>query len=224
MRDVLGALVLAYAISLGACGNPTSAIDATSSSSITVRADGLPELSGGNITVDGADSLIFRASIIGSPSDYGTPVITSTVAGLLESRADGSARVLRPAQIDFSAMARAISSATRPQVLTATGRVIVTCTAVLTPGISIQILDSLTNAAPSGSGTMRLRLTDSVHTDSLTTATLISGWSGAAELAGTYSLTIDADGFLPWRQDGIVVQKLLCHVRQVRVVARLVRR
>ena len=180
-------------LALAACGDPTSATDSASNSSITVRADGL------------------------------LPVITPTVAGQLESRADGSARVLRPAPIDFLATARAIASATRPQFLTAKGRIIVTCTASAIPGVSLQILDSLTNVALLGSGTMRIRLTDGVQTDSLT-ATLISGWGGAVERAGTFSLTIDADGFLPWRQDGIVVTKGLCHVRQMRVIARLVRR
>ena len=86
---------------------------------------------------------------------------------------------------------------------------------------------SATDSASNSSITVRadglLLELSGVQTDSLTT-TLISGWGGAVERAGTFSLTIDADGFLPWRQDGIVVTKGLCHVRQMRVIARLVRR
>ena len=71
---------------------------------------------------------------------------------------------------------------------------------------------------------MRIRLSDGVRTDSLITTMTIGGWGGAFERAGIFMATIDADGFFPWRQDGIVVTRGLCHVRTVRVTARLVRR
>jgi len=179
---------------------------------------------GTTITMVAEDSLIVRASVVGDSAAYTTPTIGAADPTMIESRTDGSARVLRSASIALTATATARSSRTRPALLQATGTLAVACTMDARAGINLTMVDSVSGAAPSGPGAMRLKVTDGAYGDSLRTVTLIAGWGAAFERAGTYTATVDADGYLPWRKDGIVVARGLCHVRPVSVTARLVRR
>jgi hypothetical protein len=212
------------ALSGAACGSLTGADDSRSPSYIDLRVDPGPALNGTTISYGAGDSLIVRATVIGDPAAYATPTISAADASMIESRPDGSARVLRPADIAFTATATARSTRTRPAMLQATGRLVLTCTMVAYAGLSLQMVDSASGVAPSGLGVMRLKVTDGVYVDSLNTVTLIGSWASAWERAGTFIATVDADGYLPWRKDGIVVTRGLCHVRTTAVTARLVRR
>lgn len=221
------ALTIALALPGIACGSLTSltgAADSTSDNRISLRVDPRPELNGTHITYSAEDSLIVRASVIGDSAAYTTPTISAADPTMIESRPDGSARVLRSADIALIATATARSSRARPAMLQATGTLTVVCAMYAVAGVSLNMVDSVSGAAPSGPGVMRLKVTDGTYSDSLRTVTLINNWWAAMERAGTYTATVDADGYLPWRQDGIVVTRGLCHVRKVSVTARLVRR
>jgi len=217
-------LAIAIALSCAACGSLTGAADQTTSSYIDLRIDPGPAINGLNIAYGAGDSLIIRASVMGDPAAYATPTISAADPTTIEVRPDGSARALRPATLVLSATAAAKSSRTRPAMLQATGTLSLACTMEARAGINVGIVDSVSAAAPSGLGVMRLKVTDGTYSDSLRTVTLLGNWASAWERSGSFTATIDADGYLPWRKDGIVVTRGLCHVRPTSVTARLVRR
>jgi hypothetical protein len=219
-------LTLAVALSLAACGALTST-DATGTppeSYLSLRADPGPAINGQDIhLVPGNDSLIIRATVIGDAAAYETPAITAADPTMIDSRPDGSARVNRQAVIVLTATAAAKSNRTRPPILQAAGTLTLVCQAYAAAGVNLTIVDSVSGSAVSGTGVMRLKVTDGGFVDSLRTVTLIPQWGAAFERAGTYTATVDADGYQPWRKDGIVVTRGLCHVRPVSVTARLAR-
>ncbi|MBA4072945.1 MAG: hypothetical protein C0497_14060, partial [Gemmatimonas sp.] len=88
---------------------------------------------------------------------------------------------------------------------------------------AVTVRDSITGATVSGSGAMRLHATNGVARDSLRLPTLVGSWATAWKTPGTWTVSIDAEGYHPWRQDGLVVTKGLCHMRPVAVTARLQR-
>jgi hypothetical protein len=212
------------ALSGAACGSLTGADDSRSPSYIDLRVDPGPALNGTTINYGAGDSLIVRATVIGDPAAYATPTISAADPAMIETRADGSARVLRLGEIALTATASARSSRTRPATLLATGRLSAVCTLEARAGVNLTIVDSLSGAGILGPGNIRLAVTDGVYTDSLRMTSFYSFWGAAYERSGTYTATVDADGFLPWRKDGIVVTRGLCHVRPTAVTARLVRR
>ncbi|MHB1311976.1 MAG: hypothetical protein ACYC3L_08155 [Gemmatimonadaceae bacterium] len=218
------ALAVVAALSCAGCGSLTGAADSTSRSYLDLRVDPGPALNGTVITYSAGDSLIVRATVVGDSAAYDTPAISASDPSMIESRPDGSARLLRPSDLTLTATASARSARTRPATLMASGRLTAVCTMEARAGINLGMLDSVSGVAPSGLGVMRLKVTDGTYSDSLRTVTLIPLWSSAFERAGTYTATVDADGYLPWRKDGIVVTSGLCHVRPVSVTARLVRR
>lgn len=217
-------LAVATALSCAACSSLTGATDSTSDSYVSLRADPGPLLNGANITSVAGDSLILRATVVGDPDSYETPTVSAADPTMIESRSDGSARVLRPATLVLTAIAAAKSSRTRPATLRATGTLSLACEMYAAAAVNLAIVDPSAGVALSGLGVMRLKVTDGAYSDSLRTVTLINYWWAALERAGTYTATVDADGYQPWRKDGIVVTRGLCHVRPVSVTARLVRR
>ncbi len=214
------------ALLLAACGALT-ATDSTGTppgSYLSLRADPGPDITGQNVhLVPANDSLIIRATVIGNAAAYETPAITAADPTMIESRPDGSARVNRQAAIALSATAAARSTRTRPAILHAAGTLTLVCQAYAAAGVNLTIVDSASGTAVSGTGVMRLKVTDGRFVDSLRTVTLIPHWGAAFERAGTYTATVDADGYQHWRKDGIVVTRGLCHVRPVSVTARLAR-
>jgi len=220
-RNALG---ITAALWCAACGSLTRAADSTSQSYIDLRIDRGMAINGQNINYVAGDSLVIRATVIGDSGAYAPPTITAADPTTLEIRPDGSARVLRPATIALTATAAAKSPRTQPAVLHASGTLSLACTMEARAGVSVTIVDSVSGVAPSGLGVMRLKVTDGAYSDTLTTVTLIGFWGSAYERAGTYTATVDADGYLPWRNDGLVVTRGLCHVRPTSVTARLVRR
>jgi hypothetical protein len=183
------------------------------------------DMTGTEIHISSDDTLVVRAVVNGNPSAYLPPVITASDPSAISTRSDGSVAVGRQVSgLTLTATAAARSQATRPATISASGRLSVVCTAELRPGISIAVQDSVTGVAPTGSGSTTFRAWDSTYSDSVTYPLLVSGWGTAGERAGVYSVTVDATGFAPWRRDGIVVTRGICHVRTVQLVARLQRR
>ena len=218
-------LAAAFALSLAACGSLTGAEDATSGSYLSLHAEPGLLLNGANIMAGAGDSVIIRATVIGDPAAYETPTVSAADPTMIERRADGSARVLHPATLVLTATAAARSLRTRPAMLQATGTLTLACTMEARAGITLTLVDSTTGVPLSGPGDMRLMVTDGMYRDSLRTVVALVGfWGAAYERVGTYTATVDAEGYLPWRRDGIVVTRGLCHVRPVGVIVRLVRR
>ena len=196
---------VAVAITCAACGTLTGGADATSDSYLSLRVDPGPALNGSNLTYSAGDSLIVRATVIGDAAAYEIPTVTAADPTMVETRPDGSARVLHPSTLVLSATAAAKSSRTRPSLLRAAGTLTLACTMEARAGITLTLVDSATGVQLSGPGDMRLKVTDGTYTDSLRTLVVLIGfWGGAYERAGTYTATVDADGYQPWRRDGII--------------------
>lgn len=193
-------------------------------SHLSLRTDSGLELLQGEINLVPGDSLILRATVVGSPGDYGVPAITATDPAMLESRPDGTAAVRRAGELNLSIIALPKVASPRTPVLSANTRLRLLCTLEMRPGISLALEDSASGQALNGTGSMRLRITSPAFADSLIAPTLIAGWSTAWERSGTYSVTADVDGYQPWRRDAIVVSSGLCHVITQRVVAKLQRK
>ncbi len=217
-------LALAAGLNCVACGALTGTADESSNSTISLRIDPGPELNGRNLSFAAGDSLVVRATVIGNPDAYSAPVVSAVDPSLVEARADGSVRLLRPGATTFAATAAARSTRTTPRLLSATGSLSIVCTMEARAGINLTIVDSLSGVAVAGPGAMRLAVTDGAFADSLRTVTMFGLWGAAYERAGTYTATVDADGYLPWRRDGLIVPRGLCHVIPISVTARLVRR
>lgn len=218
-------LAVAVALTCAACGTLTGADDSSSDSYLSLHAEPGLLLNGKHINAGAGDSIIIRATVIGDPAAYEMPTVSAADPTMIEVRPDGSARVLHPSTLVLTATAAARSLRTRPAMLQATGTLTLACTMEARAGITLTLVDSTTGVPLSGPGDMRLMVTDGMYRDSLrTVVALIGFWGGAYERVGTYTATVDADGYQPWRKDGIVVTRGLCHVRPVSVTARLVRR
>lgn len=225
-RNNLGAIAI-LTLLLAGCSASVEPADPPPSvppSHLSLRTDSGLELLQGEINLVPGDSLILRATVVGSPGDYGVPAITATDPAVLESRADGTAAVRRAGELNLSIIALPKVVSPRTPVLSANTRLRLLCTLEMRAGLSLALEDSMSGQPLSGTGSMRLRATSPVFTDSLVAPTLIAGWSTAWERPGTYSVTADVDGYQPWRRDGIAVSSGLCHVITQRVVAKLQRR
>lgn len=193
-------------------------------STLSLRADFGPELLAGDIHLTPGDSLILRATVVGSPADYGVPAISATDTAALVLRQDGSAVVRRTGELNLTVTARPKVPSARSPLLSANARLYVVCTLEMRPGIRLTLQDSASGQPLSGTGTLRLRVTSPTFADSLIAPMLISAWASVWERADTYSLTADVDGYQPWRRDGIAVSRGICHVMTQPVVAKLQRR
>ncbi len=88
------------------------------------------------------------------------------------------------------------------------------CTTEARAGVSVTVVDAATNQPiPEYRGIVR----DGSYSDSLR-------FGGAAyERAGTYSVTVEADGYLTWTRAGVVVTDGACHVNGVALRAEMLR-
>ena len=87
----------------------------------------------------------------------------------------------------------------------------VICTANLVYGLSVTLTDADTGAPISGA---TLTLTEGDFSEVM--MELDAGqYVGAGERAGTYRLTIEADGFAPRTEENIVITANVCHVNPV---------
>jgi hypothetical protein len=94
------------------------------------------------------------------------------------------------------------------------------CTDEARPALIVEIRDSVTNA-PAGMGA-RVIARDGAYAD---TGSVLGAEGSRAGLAhereGTYTVTVEKDGYRPWTRNGIRVTKDACHVRTVSVPALL---
>lgn len=219
--------VAVFACVLAGCSASTEPSDPPESAPVphlSLRTDFGLELLQGEINLTPGDSLILRATVEGSPADYGVPWITATDTAALQPRSDGTALVRRSGELNLTVTALPKVPSARTPPLSANARLYVIGTADMRPGLVLVLEDSLSGQPLAGAGSMRLRVTSPAFTDSLIAPTLTAGWGTAWERSGTYSVTADVDGYQPWRRDGIEVSHGICHVITRRVAAKLQRR
>jgi hypothetical protein len=107
------------------------------------------------------------------------------------------------------------------RVIAVSGQV---CTADARPALSVSVVDSVTGAVDFTN--VRAIARDGEFADTVFQATLpgpifVNALPLAYERAGTYAVTVTADGYLPWTRSGIEVDSDPCHVLTVPVTARL---
>jgi hypothetical protein len=96
----------------------------------------------------------------------------------------------------------------------------VACTLEARAAVSVDVRDSVTNAAV-GRGS-RVIARDGAYADTAEITSAFDGPYGLAyERPGTYTVTVDQQGYRPWSRAGISVTKDECHVRGVSITARL---
>jgi len=94
------------------------------------------------------------------------------------------------------------------------------CTTEARAAIVVDVRDSSTDA-PAGRGA-RVIASDGAFADTAHTSADFDGPYGLAhERAGTYTVTVEQEGYRDWSQDGIRVTRDECHVRTVDITARL---
>jgi hypothetical protein len=100
------------------------------------------------------------------------------------------------------------------------------CLTYAAPAITVEILDSASRTPVVGAGTLVIAregaYADSVRTGPGDPATTPRP-ALAHERAGTYEVTVERDGFRPWRRAGVRVTRDECHVRTVALIALLQR-
>jgi len=98
----------------------------------------------------------------------------------------------------------------------------VMCTMEARAGIMVEVVDSV-SGAPAARGA-RVVARGTTFTDSTAgPAESDEAIALAYERDGTYTVTVTKPGYRPWTQAGVVVTKDQCHVRSVRVIAKLQR-
>ena len=199
-----------------------------SSARMQILLDG-HDLAGLTITMTPSGFPRFTAAVVdfsGAPSTtYGPPVLSATNPAVVRIDGDGSLVLLAMGTFRIIATAQALSPSQNPQVLKDSVTITIVCTAESRPGLSVFVRDSITGAFAGNGATMRamsVTWSDSVVVPA--SADWYTSWSTAWERAGTYSVTVERDGYLPWRRDSIVVSHDLCHVVGQEVNVRLVRR
>ena len=96
----------------------------------------------------------------------------------------------------------------------------VVCTADLRPGILLDVRDSVNNV-PAGRGA-RIIAQDGAYADTVKNIGSFDGpYQLAQERAGTYTVTVEQQGYRLWRRSGVEVTADQCHVRTVSLTARL---
>jgi hypothetical protein len=96
----------------------------------------------------------------------------------------------------------------------------IACTADARAAISVDVRDSVTNAAVGRGSTIIAR--DGAYADTAQITDVFDGPYGVGyERAGTYTVTVEQQGYRPWSRPGIRVTKDECHVRGVPITARL---
>ena len=95
-----------------------------------------------------------------------------------------------------------------------------TCTSEARAALVVDVRGSSTNA-PAGRGA-RIIASDGAFADTASTSGDYDGpYQLAHERAGTYTVTVEKEGYRGWSQSGIRVTKGECHVRTVNLTARL---
>ena len=96
------------------------------------------------------------------------------------------------------------------------------CTTEAVPAVSVDVRDMITNT-PAGRGA-RIIARDGAFADTADFTGSYDGPYGVAhERAGTYTVTVEQQGYNVWSQTGLNVSRGECHVRTVSLTARLQR-
>lgn len=94
------------------------------------------------------------------------------------------------------------------------------CTDEARAAISVEALDSITNA-PVEAGA-RIIASNGAFADTVITVEDFDGPYGLAhERAGSYTVTVEQEGYAPWSRSDVQVTRDECHVRTVRLTALL---
>jgi len=104
----------------------------------------------------------------------------------------------------------------------------VACTGNIVPGIEVEVVDARSGAyvARGAGGTVRdgafVGVMGPARGRGVPPADTLISLQGAYERTGTYTVTIERDGYQPWQRAGVVVTRNVCHVNTELLVARLV--
>lgn len=98
----------------------------------------------------------------------------------------------------------------------------IVCTAEARPALLVHVRDSVTNA-PAGQGARIIARTGTFADTAGPVESYAGPYGVAPERAGTYTLTVEKQGYATWTRSGIQVTADVCHVRTVEVTARLQR-
>ncbi len=94
------------------------------------------------------------------------------------------------------------------------------CTLQGLPAVSVDVRDSVTNALAGRGAAIIAR--DGVFADTAEYPFAYDGpYSLARERAGTYTVTVEQQGYRLWSRPGVRVTRDECHVRTVSITARL---
>ncbi len=93
------------------------------------------------------------------------------------------------------------------------------CTLVAVPAISVEVVDSASNA-PVGRGA-QIVARDGVYADTAMFTASDGPYGLAYERAGTYTVSVQQQGYRLWTISGINVSRDECHVRMMPLTARL---
>ncbi|HEU6450084.1 MAG TPA: carboxypeptidase-like regulatory domain-containing protein [Gemmatimonadaceae bacterium] len=94
------------------------------------------------------------------------------------------------------------------------------CTNEARPAISVEALDSTTNASVRAGA--RIIASDGAFADTVITVEDFGGAYGLAhEREGSYAVTVEQEGYAPWSRSDVEVTRDECHVRTVRLTALL---
>lgn len=93
------------------------------------------------------------------------------------------------------------------------------CTTEAVAGIAVDVRDSVSDS-PAGRGA-RIVARDGAYADTVQFTSLDGPYGLAYERAGSYTVTVQQQGYRVWSQSGIEVLRDVCHVRPVRLKARL---
>ena len=102
------------------------------------------------------------------------------------------------------------------------------CTGVVMPGLIVAVRDAATGQGVPGQVVVVAR--DGAYIDSLRAPELNAPrdpsfpFRGADERPGTYEVSVESPGYVPWRREGVRVHmEDECHVKTVNLVARIKR-
>lgn len=98
------------------------------------------------------------------------------------------------------------------------------CTTSVEPSILVAVEDAVTGANLNGGARGAIRrgaFLDSLRVYSWNNDEVTSLAAGQED-AGTFQVTVEHDGYVPWVRNGVEVEEGVCHVRTVSLVAELV--
>jgi hypothetical protein len=97
------------------------------------------------------------------------------------------------------------------------------CTTSMEPSILVAVEDAVTGANITGGARGAIRR--GAFLDSLRVYSWrddeVTALAAGEEDAGTFQVTVEHDGYVPWVRNGVEVEEGVCHVRTVSLVAEL---